>query len=233
MSRPRKPWSSELPFADATRRDKDRYSSMQDELEKVTSRYSTSIVASEIHPEIIKYAESRPSNGYHGQVNRRVTWPREVLSVELAYHLPSCRLIRKPRLNKQRRVPRRRLYLTKPRPAGTGTCDGPASAFGSARLTSSDLDAAPSCCLCLGRSQGCILHHSRSFPKTMAAAAVGDNPFKDPTLASPAPLPDATQQPAVPDTLQVGRNASLTIADSLIVQGMHSVHSAASTTGMR
>jgi hypothetical protein len=49
-----------------------------------------------------------------------------------------------------------------------------------------------------------------------------DDPFKDPSLidgSQPAQTPAANN---VPDTLDVGRNASLTLGtDSLVVLGMH------------
>jgi sphingosine kinase len=57
------------------------------------------------------------------------------------------------------------------------------------------------------------------------AHAEGDDPFKDPSLdshgADGASTPQAHQN--VPDTLAVGRNASLTLGtDSLVVLGMAS-----------
>ena len=56
----------------------------------------------------------------------------------------------------------------------------------------------------------------------MALNAGDDDPFRDPSSAPQPPLPsdDATGEPDVPDTLAVGRNASLSLGtDSLIVLG--------------
>jgi sphingosine kinase len=57
----------------------------------------------------------------------------------------------------------------------------------------------------------------------MASNVGDDDPFRDPSLASAAPQPPAsTHDTEVPDTLAVGRNASLTLGtDSLIVLGMY------------
>jgi len=57
---------------------------------------------------------------------------------------------------------------------------------------------------------------------TMASISGEDDPFRDPSLASaaPQPRPSAPQNIDVPNTLAVGRNASLTLGtDSLIVLG--------------
>jgi hypothetical protein len=57
------------------------------------------------------------------------------------------------------------------------------------------------------------------------ASGAGDDPFRDPSLASttPQPPPPSEGRPEhadAPDTLAVGRNASLTLGtDSLIVLG--------------
>ena len=56
---------------------------------------------------------------------------------------------------------------------------------------------------------------------TMAATAGRDDPFRDPSL-----VPKHTAQPGevagVPDTLAVGRDASLTLGtDSLVVLGVY------------
>lgn len=56
---------------------------------------------------------------------------------------------------------------------------------------------------------------------TMAATAGRDDPFRDPSL-----VPKHTTQPSdaasVPDTLAVGRDASLTLGtDSLVVLGVY------------
>lgn len=56
---------------------------------------------------------------------------------------------------------------------------------------------------------------------TMASIAADDDPFRDPSLV-PRP-PASTHDIDVPDTLAVGRNASLTLGtDSLVVLGMYS-----------
>lgn len=58
----------------------------------------------------------------------------------------------------------------------------------------------------------------------MTTAAGDDDPFKDPTIATSHPphsLGDTGEHMNVPDTLAVGRNASLSLGtDSLIVLGM-------------
>jgi len=55
---------------------------------------------------------------------------------------------------------------------------------------------------------------------TMAATPGHDDPFRDPSLAPPQQLQPANAA-NVPDTLAVGRDASLTLGtDSLIVLGM-------------
>jgi sphingosine kinase len=61
----------------------------------------------------------------------------------------------------------------------------------------------------------------------MALNTGDDDPFRDPSLAStapqpPLPPPESTREHSdAPDTLAVGRNASLTLGtDSLIVLGM-------------
>jgi sphingosine kinase len=71
----------------------------------------------------------------------------------------------------------------------------------------------------------------------MAAAAHADDPFRDPTLVAPSSpqhvdaTDDMTSPIDVPDTLAVGRNASLTLAtDSLVVLGTTGI-SATSNTG--
>jgi len=54
----------------------------------------------------------------------------------------------------------------------------------------------------------------------MASTAGDDDPFRDPSLVSAAPEPPR-HDIDVPDTLAVGRNASLTLGtDSLVVFGM-------------
>jgi hypothetical protein len=58
---------------------------------------------------------------------------------------------------------------------------------------------------------------------TMASTAGDDDPFRDPLLAPAAPAPQhpaPTHSNDAPDTLAVGRNASLTLGtDSLVVLG--------------
>ena len=65
------------------------------------------------------------------------------------------------------------------------------------------------------------------FPAMTMTSTVGDDdPFRDPSLASTAPphpprsMEDTGEHTTVPDTLAVGRNASLTLGtDSLVVLG--------------
>jgi len=72
---------------------------------------------------------------------------------------------------------------------------------------------------------------------TMAAHAPDDDPFKDPSIGAASAPQTCHPAPAhVPDTLAVGRNASLTLGtDSLVVLGELSRHSASAypLTGYR
>lgn len=59
---------------------------------------------------------------------------------------------------------------------------------------------------------------------TMASPAGRDDPFRDPSRA-PDPTAQPGDAPGVPDTLAVGRDASLTLGtDSLVVLGVYDHH---------
>lgn len=83
----------------------------------------------------------------------------------------------------------------------------------------------------LTRSSFVCLEHAEGAPHslclTMAATRAPDDPFRDPALAPPPPSTTTTTSlqadaaRAVPDTLAVGRDASLTLGtDSLVVLGV-------------